>query len=69
MFKIIVGAHKKVGIRIVQGLSEGDNLHVSLTQQRQTLLHYEVVEFGTTTRPQFVRTDLNKALHLVGPNE
>jgi len=46
MLKVIVGACKKVGVRIVQGWAESHNLHVSLPQQRHTLIRYEVVNFA-----------------------
>lgn len=51
MFKTIVGAHKKVCIRIVQGWAEGDYLYVSLAQQGHTLIRHEVVKPGTAARP------------------
>lgn len=66
MFQTIVGAHKKVCIRIVHGWAEGDNLHVSLTEQGNTLMRYEVVELRTAARLQLVRTDLDKSLHFEG---
>jgi len=69
MLKVIVGACKKVGVRIVQGWAESHNLHVSLPQQRHTLIRYEVVKLRAGARLEFVRTDLDQALHFVWPNK
>ncbi len=63
MFKTIVGAHKKVCIRIVQGWAEGHNLHVSLAEQGQTLIRYKVVKLGAAARFELVRADLDEATH------
>ena len=68
MFETIVGAHKKVCIRIVQGRAEGDNVHVSLTQQGHTLIRYEVVKPSTAARLELVQTDLDEPLHFAPPN-
>jgi hypothetical protein len=42
---------------------ERDDFHVSLTQQRHALVHYEIVKLGTAARFQPIRADLDEALH------
>ena len=62
MFKTIVGAHKKVCVRIVQGWAECDDFHVSLTQQGHALIRHEVMKPGTAAGLQLVRPDFDDAL-------
>jgi hypothetical protein len=59
------GAHKKVCVWIVQGWAEGDDFHVSLTQQGHALICHEVVKPGTAAWLELVRPDLDDALHFV----
>lgn len=62
MFKTIVGAHKKVCVRIAQGSAEGNDFHVSLTQQGHALICHEVMKPGTAAGLELVRPDFDDAL-------